>query len=264
MNAFTIKNLECAYGDGKTVLSVPELDIPYGKICVFLGPSGVGKSTLLETLGLMNHTIKSGNVRFSDCSDDFNVLWDGGDIANVRNKYMSFIFQENNLLDNLTAIENAMIPLLIQGVEEQKAKSTIKEWCNSLALEFINDDTRVSELSVGQKQRLAFIRAASPDFTVLFGDEPTGNLDEKNGDVLMEALKSKIQSSASTMLSIIVSHDIDLALKYADEIIVLTKKGERVGTIDQKNIYKKNGTDWVSSGETMSSSTLRTFIAELL
>lgn len=269
MNAFTIKNLECAYKDGHTVLRVPLLEVPFGKIFVFLGPSGVGKSTLLETLGLMNHTIKTGQVIFSRGNVDFLNLWtnDQKSIPDLRSEHMSFIFQENNLLDNLSAIENAMIPLLIQGETEENARSIIREWCINLDLAFINEKTRVSELSVGQKQRLAFIRAASPRFTVLFGDEPTGNLDEKNGDILMEALRKKIKSDESQMLSIIVSHDIDLALKFADEIIILTKDQMRSGIIKTEHILRKEATgvsDWVQNNGYFTTSSARKYIANLL
>ncbi len=269
MHAFEIKDLECAYSDGNTVLHVPELEISFGKVVVFLGPSGVGKSTLLETLGLMNNTIKKGEIKFANLDADFWKLWNENTegIPPVRSEHMSFVFQENNLLDNLTAIENAMIPLLIQGISDEEARETVLDWCENLDLTFINDKTRVSELSVGQKQRLAFIRAAAPSFTVLFGDEPTGNLDEKNGDILMEALRNKIQSSQQTMLSVIVSHDIDLALKYADEIIVLTKNKVRLGSISKDNIFSKNESqagEWKSLAAKYSTKELRKHIEGLL
>lgn len=267
MHAFEIKELECAYADGNTVLHVPKLEISFGKVVVFLGPSGVGKSTLLETLGLMNNTIKNGEIRFADEKHDFRTLWnnENSEIPRIRSQHMSFVFQENNLLDNLTAMENAMIPLLIQGFADEEARSIISEWCHNLDLRFINEKTRVSELSVGQKQRLAFIRAAAPEFTVLFGDEPTGNLDEKNGDILMEALRSKIQGDKDSKLSIIVSHDIDLAVKYGDEIIVLTKNEDRLGSISVKNIFTKGENDtWTSPEKKMNKKELRNQIADLL
>jgi lipoprotein-releasing system ATP-binding protein len=266
MNAFEIRDLECAYHDGQTVLKVPYLDIPFDSILVFLGPSGVGKSTLLETLGLMNHTIKSGQVKFAHEGNDFLSLWQSHKegIPSVRNGHMSFIFQENNLLDNICALENAMMPLLIQGKTEAEAKEIVLEWCHDLDLGFMTDATRVSELSVGQKQRLAFIRAASPGFTVLFGDEPTGNLDERNGGVLMEALRKKIATSNGSMLSIIVSHDINLAIKYADQIVVLTKQSDRMGEIRSDNIYIKAGEGWKRGDESMNAATLRNHISHLL
>lgn len=266
MNAFEIRDLECAYKDGKTVLEVPHLDIPFGSIIVFLGPSGVGKSTLLETLGLMNHTIKSGKIMFAHHESDFLSLWQSGRdiIPMVRNGHMSFIFQENNLLDHLSALENAMIPLLIQGKSMDESRQVVLKWCKELDLAFMNDATRISELSVGQKQRLAFIRAASPEFTVLFGDEPTGNLDEKNGGVLMEALRSKIQSAKDSMLSIIVSHDIDLAIKYADQIVVLTKNSDRKGEIKSENIYKRDGDLWQKGSDQIDAMAMRFHISHLL
>lgn len=265
MNAFEIRDLACAYHDGHTVLEVPNLDIEFGKIIVFLGPSGVGKSTLLETLGLMNLTIKSGDVKSAFCATDFKSLWsENKNISEVRNSHMSFIFQENNLLENISALENAMIPLLIQGKSHQEASAIVNQWFTDLDLSFIDNDTKVTELSVGQKQRLAFIRAASPDFTVLFGDEPTGNLDEKNGGVLMEALRGKIASDPEKMLSIIVSHDIDLAIKFADQIVVLTKNSTRRGQIKPEHIYTKTGADWHSEQSVFQVEEFRNHISELL
>jgi ABC-type lipoprotein export system ATPase subunit len=214
----------------------------------------------------MNHTIKSGSVSFAKDAADFLTLWDSDNerIANVRNAHMSFIFQENNLLDNISALENAMMPLLIQGESAESAKKIVLNWCMDLDLAFMDEKTKVSELSVGQKQRLAFIRAASPTFTVLFGDEPTGNLDEKNGDVLMEALKSKIKGSNVQMLSIIVSHDIDLAINYADQIVVLTKDTVRKGEIRKENIFSKKDSEWIFNGDEKPTGGIREHIAQLL
>ncbi|MFZ9046371.1 MAG: ATP-binding cassette domain-containing protein [Cyclobacteriaceae bacterium] len=264
MNAFEIRDLVCAYADGQTVLEVPNLDIEFGKIVVFLGPSGVGKSTLLETLGLMNFTIKTGTIISAFCKTDFKSLWEKDhDISKVRNAHMSFVFQENNFLENISAKENAMIPLLIQGRTTREASEIINSWFKELDLEFISGNTKVTELSVGQKQRLSFIRAASPAFTVLFGDEPTGNLDRKNGAVLMDALRAKIASDPSTMLSIIVSHDIDLAIRYADQIVVLTKNATRKGQIKPEHIYDKSGLWRSSSGHSYKEVDFRKHISDL-
>jgi lipoprotein-releasing system ATP-binding protein len=265
MNAFEIRDLKCAYSDGQVVLEVPHLDLGFGNIVVFLGPSGVGKSTLLETLGLMNYTIKSGTVKFTHSTADYSQLWSNGqNISDVRNSHMSFIFQENNLLENISALENAMMPLLIQGKSHQEAKKIITTWCEELDLTFIDEKTKVTELSVGQKQRLAFIRAASPDFTVLFGDEPTGNLDEKNGGVLMDALRKKISGDPSQMLSIIVSHDIDLAVTYADQVVILTKNATRKGEIKSEHIYHRSGNVWISDASSHDHEGFRNVISELL
>lgn len=250
--AFKIDRLKCSYpgSDGKIVLDIPSLEIPFGKLIVFLGASGVGKSTLLETLGLMNHTIEEGLVKFQGELKDFATLWQQNVeyIPEVRSKYMSFVFQENNLLDNLGALDNLLISHLIQGRSEKESMEAIKPWLEYLNMEFVLENPSARHLSVGQKQRLSFIRAASVDFSVLFGDEPTGNLDEVNGEILMARLRAQIKEKEKNRLAIIVSHNIDLTLKSADLIFVLKQKDKKSpGTISMDHVFKSSAKRLVRS-----------------
>lgn len=244
---FEIKKLSCSYDKKTPILKVKELNLPSGKIIVILGKSGMGKSTLLETLGLMNHTIlnKSDTVlNFHTINEDtysFKRIWkEEENIAEVRRKHFSFIFQDTNLMPNFTVYENIYLTQMIQGVESIKKTESFMD---RVGLGKIGESKKAFELSGGERQRVAFVRAITPSFTVLFGDEPTGNLDEGNAKDLMDLLKSQIDTSK---MAIIVSHNIDLALNYADMIIVLTKcEDEDCGEVRHENIfYKEANNKW--------------------
>ncbi len=241
---YEIKNLICSYNNKWDVLKISNLNIPRGKITVLLGISGSGKSTILETLGLMNNTIKNGSELFfhmNGNSRDFGFIWDqykDDEIADIRMKHFSFIFQDTNLMPNFDAYENIGITLMLQGFSKKEAIEKSKILADQMDL-FINEEKKSFELSGGEKQRSAFIRAIAPKFDVLFGDEPTGNLDDENSQKLMRILKEKINTENRT--AIIVSHNIELALEFADQIVVLKKvitNGDQgYGIVPEKNIF---------------------------
>jgi len=240
---FQIRDLSCAYNTGKTVLHIPELDIPQGELVFLLGVSGSGKSTLLETLALMNNTIASGEVHFDGNDNNsfkFSELWRKNKpeaIAQVRKKHFSFIFQDTNLMENFTAYENICLAQMIkQNVRQDEAMTDARQLANQVGLTEteLNTNTLAVNLSGGQRQRLAFIRAINNKFSVIFGDEPTGNLDEANANELLHILKQNLHNTSS---AIVVSHDIDLAVRHADRIIVITKSPEGHGEILPQNIY---------------------------
>ena len=245
---FVINDLACAYKRGDIVLRIKDLHIPRNQLVVMIGKSGSGKSTLLETLGLMNHTIESGDILFysHDKAEpiSYKKIWENTNSfekARIRREYFSFIFQNTNLMPNFTAHENACLTQMIQGKPFQTAKENVKEVMATLGLKDVPDWKNASELSGGQKQRLAFVRAVTPDFTVLFGDEPTGNLDESNSDELISILKANLTKNKRG--AIIVSHNINLSLKYADVLILLRKSStgeEGCSELDQTCVYKKD------------------------
>ncbi|MFN0030906.1 MAG: ABC transporter ATP-binding protein [Flavobacteriales bacterium] len=230
---FSIRNLACSYTgqEQDKVLFVPSLDIPAGEIVYLLGASGSGKSTLLETLGLMNNTIASGSIQFFTGNEkaEYATLWNDGNqqtLSDVRKKYLSFIFQNTNLMENFTAYENVSAAPMIQGDrdEEEVVRHVLPLMkAVNLPLNEVPQDRLASHLSGGQRQRLSFVRALASDFTVLFGDEPTGNLDEQNARELMQVLKQRVSDKNAI---IIVSHDIDLALEHASKIICIRKPEE--------------------------------------
>jgi putative ABC transport system ATP-binding protein len=135
--------------------------------------------------------------------------------------------------------------MLIEGKELAEVKEKVLEVMHKLNLEPELYDRKIQELSGGQRQRLAFVRAIIAGFNVLFGDEPTGNLDRDTGHKLMRTLKENLSEFNRT--GIIVSHDIDLALSFADIILLLSKTGEGDdvhGTFDQKYYLVKEGDVW--------------------
>lgn len=239
---YQIRELACAYNKGKTVLRIPHLDIPQGELVFLLGVSGSGKSTLLETLALMNNTLASGEVHFSSNNNSFKFseLWQKNDaeaIAQVRKKHFSFIFQDTNLMENFTAYENICLAQMIkQDVRQEEAMTGAKQLANQVGLSSgeLNADTLAVNLSGGQRQRLAFVRAINNDFSVIFGDEPTGNLDEANANELLRILKQNLKGTSS---AVVVSHDIDLAVQHADRIVVITKSPKGYGEILPENIF---------------------------
>jgi ABC-type lipoprotein export system ATPase subunit len=246
---YNISSLKCSYNQGKrVVLEIDHLEIPAGKTVFIIGVSGIGKSTILETLGMMTNTLHSPRetvLRFNDSVNDkqYNLadLWKQEDwrLSAFRNTHFSFIFQNTNLMNNLSAFENVQITQLIQGKSLLESRQRTKEILEVLGLKDINQDQNISNLSGGQRQRLAFARAIAPEFSVLFGDEPTGNLDMNNAHNLMDVLKQIVNTKNRS--AIIVSHDIDLALKYADIIIYIKKDYREVRNVNGSTEYEPYG-----------------------
>jgi len=254
-NIFIVKNLVCAYKPDKPVLKISDLHIPNGKLIFLIGKSGIGKSTFIETLGLMNNTIvdtSETSIRFfpenTEQGIELKSSWHSSNenLAKLRLDYFSFIFQNTNLMPNFSAGQNMMASCLIQGVDVKKAKKDVLQMMQKLGLEHGIFDKRVVDLSGGQQQRLSFVRAAITDFTVLFGDEPTGNLDEKTAFDLMSILRELIRIKGKTC--IIVSHDLKLADKFADVVIPIAKKstddGTVYGEIFQHDVISRTADTW--------------------
>lgn len=265
-NIFTIRNLHCSYNSKKTTLKVNHLDLPSGKIIVILGKSGIGKSTLLETLGLMNNTIRATSNTVLEfhppdkSTYSFNTTWkDEVQIAEIRKNYFSFIFQDTNLMPNFTVYENIYLTQMIQGKE---SIVRTENFMDRVGLGKIGKSKKAFELSGGERQRVAFVRAITPSFTVLFGDEPTGNLDEGNAKDLMDLLKSQIDTNKT---AIIVSHSIDLALNYADMIILLTKnEKEDCGEVRPENVFHKKKDDkWYKKNKSPINENMKELIKQI-
>lgn len=247
-NLFEITELTCSYdGENNKVLEIKKLEIKKYQLIFLLGASGSGKSTLLETLGLMNRTIVRGELLFTPKASsrfEYHDLWKGNhqqNIGSIRKQYFSFIFQNTNLMENFTAYENVCLSRMIKESKPQdQVISGIKELMERVRLpeKEVNTSTLAMNLSGGQRQRLAFVRALGSHSSVLFCDEPTGNLDEANANELFEVIKENLDHG---LTAIVVSHDIDLAVKHADQIVLITKETEKgYGEILPENIFDKS------------------------
>lgn len=227
---FTLENLRCGYAAGFPVLRMEGLEIPRGKLIFVVGVSGGGKSTLIETLGLMNHTTGhdglGGRVIYrakNGETTDLLELWANQDdtiLSAFRQRHFSFIFQQTNLMPNFSSGDNMLITALFAGKNREAAEAKIRQLMADINLPDRAFDAPIQELSGGQRQRLAFIRALVADFEVLFGDEPTGNLDNATARECMRLLQREIKGTERT--AIIVSHDLELAAEFADMIIPIS------------------------------------------
>jgi len=255
-NYFEIENLRCSYDQKRVVLEIEKLEIPRGKVVFIVGQSGYGKSTILETLGLMNNTILERTLSAVETSvpkflfhptetETINCIdiWKQSNdkLSEIRKKHFSFIFQQTNLMKNFTIFQNSIIPKLIKG-GDKRYEDVLKQ----VGLEqILNENKEITgELSGGQQQRLAFVRAILPNFQIIFGDEPTGNLDPKNADNLMKIIADEIRNSNGGKTAIIVSHTPALYNKYADMMITIHKKerenGDAYGVIDNTSVKINN------------------------
>ena len=202
------------YGEGDTAVDAlrgVSLDVQRGQLTTVMGPSGSGKSTLMHILaGLDKPT--GGSVEI-DGTEITNL--DDTDLTKLRREHIGFIFQFFNLLPMLTAKENITLPLTIAG------EKIDREWLDQLVESVGLKDRRThrpSELSGGQQQRVAIARALISKPTVVFADEPTGNLDSKTGGEILELLRQAVQDRGQT--TVMVTHDPRSA-SIADRILFL-------------------------------------------
>ncbi len=256
---FSIKNLHCRYPEkDHAALVIEELEVFAGEIVFVVGSSGLGKSTFLETLGLMTKTVMTPENSLAHFyfrgETDLLKAWRLSDRYRsvVRQKHFSFIFQNTNLLSNLSPLENVMITSVLQGMNLESAKRRASAFLAKL-FSGLDPNKMVSKLSGGERQRLAFARAMSCDYSILFADEPTGNLDMANSNILMGVLINEIDSSGKT--AIVVSHSLELALEYATKIVWIygmkipnREKNEQYGRISSQSVFRREkGKPWLNS-----------------
>lgn len=208
-----LKEVARYYEMGDTIvkaLDCVNLSIEEGDFVAIMGPSGSGKSTSMNLTGSLDYPTK-GNI-FLDGENIENL--DESELAQLRGKKIGFIFQQFNLVPNLTVKENVMLPMLFQKMEKEDREGKAEEL---LGLVDLGDrmDHYPNQISGGQQQRVAIARALANDPQVILADEPTGNLDTKTGNKVLDFLK-KFNEEGKTI--IMVTHDPDLAREYAKTI----------------------------------------------
>ena len=209
-----LENVWKIYQLGKMELPVLkgiDLDISRGAFVVILGPSGSGKSTMLNMVGCLDLPTR-GKV-FLDGQDISKMSED--ELAQVRGKKIGFVFQQFNLLQNLNALENVMIPMIFQGKSEKERIKRAKFLLASLGLED-RMNHKPMELSGGEQQRIAIVRALSNDPEIVVADEPTGNLDSTTGKKIMDILIDLHKNEKKTI--IVVTHDPNIA-NYSSQVV---------------------------------------------
>src|SRR5512140_1780990 len=216
MSLIQTENLTKVYGTGEAAviaLDHVSLQIKEGEFVAVMGPSGCGKSTLLHLLGGLDRPSEGGvsidGTAIADMKDD--------DLTKLRRRKMGFIFQFFNLIPVLNAVENASLPITLDGVKPSEAKKRAAEWLKRFGL---GDrlTSRPDQLSGGQQQRVAIARALVAEPALILADEPTGNLDTRSGNEIASLLRNVVKQYGRTV--IMVTHDPRIAA-YADRIVFL-------------------------------------------
>ncbi|KRK63960.1 ABC transporter, ATP-binding protein [Companilactobacillus tucceti DSM 20183] len=216
-----VKNIEKIYGKAGEkqykALSDVNFEVEPGEFVGIMGASGSGKTTLLNILSTLD-TPTSGQVHIG--GQDITKL-NTNEMADFRANKIGFIFQDFNLLENLTAYENIALPLALQNTNAKKIDPAVNSIAEKLGLTDILNHYP-TELSGGQKQRVAAARALVHDPSIIFGDEPTGALDSKSARALLDTM-SKINHEDNVSI-LLVTHD-PFSASYCDRIIFI-KDGE--------------------------------------
>lgn len=235
-----LENVWKIYKEGElgevVALKDVSMRVERGDFVAVMGPSGSGKSTGMNLIGSLD-TPTRGKVYLG--GRDISLLSES-DLAQVRGKKIGFIFQQFNLIPNLTAMENVTLPMVFQGKEEYERNERAGRLLNLVDLAN-RAGHYPSELSGGQQQRVAIARALANEPDVILADEPTGNLDTKTGDAVMKIL-SDLNERGKTI--IIITHEPEMAERHAETIYWL--KDGQVEKVTRKERGKrktpKNGT----------------------
>ncbi len=231
MDIISVQNLKKSFeGEGvKTnALCGVTLNIKKGEFVSIMGPSGSGKSTLLQILGFLDRHTKGEYFFEGKKIDEYS----DEELAKIRNEKMGFIFQTFNLLQRYSVFDNVKLPLLYSSVDEKKWNDLVFGAIDAVGLSHRIQHSP-SRLSGGERQRVAIARALVNNPDVVFADEPTGNLDSKNGEQVMKLI-SDLNKKGHTV--VLVTHETYTA-NYAERIITL-QDGKITSDIKNKNQVK--------------------------
>ena len=212
-NIIELKDVTRYYRMGEEIVRALDginIEIEDDDFVAIMGPSGSGKSTAMNLVGSLD-LATHGNIYLD--GQDIEHL-DESDLAQIRGKRIGFIFQQFNLIPNLTAKENVMLPMLFQNTDEEDRERKAEELLKLVELED-RMEHYPNQLSGGQQQRVAIARALANDPEVILADEPTGNLDTRTGELVMDFLE-KLNKKGHTI--IMVTHSPELAEKHARTI----------------------------------------------
>jgi len=227
----TLTNVKKVYKTGDTTitaLDTTSISFDTQKLTLIMGPSGSGKTTLLSILGCVIYPTE-GEVFYRDKNV---TMLNESELSALRLHEIGFVFQQFNLIEPLTALENVMQPMILQKVPQKEARERAIK-----ALQEVGLGQRMhnlpKKLSGGQKQRVAIARALVTNPNIILCDEPTASLDAKSAEAIMKELKQLAQSGKAV---IIVTHDLRLR-KFADRVIYV-EEGKVSNTIKNEEDYK--------------------------
>lgn len=210
-----IKKITKVYKMGEVLVNAlrgVSFNIDKGQFIAIMGPSGSGKTTLMHIIGCLDHPSEGS---FIMDGEDISKVNDNK-LAEIRNKKIGFVFQQFNLLNRVNILNNVEVPLIYAGVNSKKRKNLVKQVLESVGLSN-RLKHRPNEISGGEKQRAAIARALVNNPLIILADEPTGNLDTKNGEEIM-GIFNKLHQEGHTI--IVVTHELEIA-RHAQRIIHL-------------------------------------------
>ena len=206
MSLIKVKNLKKQFQIGSEIVNAIKdisFDVNAGEFISIMGPSGSGKTTLMNIIGCLDSPT-SGEYHLDD--NEVSLLEDN-ELAAIRNKKIGFVFQSFHLLSRNTALSNVVLPLTYAGYDKNQALKKAKSVLDKVGLED-RISHKPNELSGGQQQRVAIARALVNDPSIVFADEPTGNLDTKTGEEIMSLFK-ELHKNGQTI--IVITHENDIA-----------------------------------------------------
>jgi putative ABC transport system ATP-binding protein len=234
MSTVQARGLTKTYGSGSTAVTALDhvnLNVKEGEFVAVMGPSGCGKSTLLHLLGGLDTpsegVVLIGGQNLTDLTDN--------QLTELRRREIGFVFQFFNLIPVLSSVENAALPVTLDGMKPEQAKAKATEWLSRFGLgdRLAN---RPDQLSGGQQQRVAIARALISEPELVLADEPTGNLDTRAGDEIAALLRDVSKQYGRTV--VIVTHDPRIAA-YTDRIVFL-RDGKVVDETLLERQYARN------------------------